>query len=412
MWAPDAGRNAVSCDDAQLGRVVALTSRGSAHGRILRALFSFGNMSRADLARASSMSRSTVGTALAELHRWGVVDFSAPDEHLRGRPSASVNVIVDRLFGIVLDVSKDHITHAIMRLNGQVQEVERTPLTSTKPARVVAVIKGIVDSRRSNSDGQCVGVGVSIPGIIATSDGVATLVLPLGWEGFPIRDELFQAFGGKLPVRVAQDALIAAKAEFVWGAGASLHRMLYLLARDFGVGGAIVGVDALEGVDHPLQAGHIQVRSNGIPCDCGARGCLEKYSDAEAVRAALGDLGVPGDDLSAAVAAAAGGAERDPFIDRVIDPLRVGLVTLVNALGPDGVVLGGGLGVLATHFLPELQAAVAGTVVARVRDVPLGRGSLESPILMGCGLLAFDALFNDPRDCGIDRTTQMYGGMK
>ncbi|NLE98062.1 MAG: ROK family protein [Propionibacterium sp.] len=258
------------------------------------------------------------------------------------------------------------------------------------------------------AEGRCVGVGVSLPGVVSP-DGDATLVLPLGWEQVPFGAPLAEALWHAVPVGVEQDALLAAKSEFVWGAGSGLHRMLYLIARDHGVGGAVVGAGLLEGAHHPLQAGHIQVRTDGKPCECGSRGCLETYIDADAVRGVLQEIGLPQEPLAEVVRGITGSPQRERFAELVVEPLRVGLVTLVNALGPDGVVLGGGLGILAEVFFPELERAVAGTVVARVREVPLLRETASDPILRGAGLAAFGTLFRDPRECGVNQHDRTMG---
>lgn len=381
--------------------MVSAAVAGTAPGRILRTLFTLGPMSRADLTRATNMSRSTVGGALTDLHRWGVVDSTMPDEFARaGRPSASVEVVAESVYSVVLDISARSIRHSIMRLDGSLEEPQIIDLEEHDPAHVTALVTDIMQRRQAEATGQCVGVGVSLPGIVSSA-GVATLVLPLGWERVRFRDQLAQALGPELPVVVAQDALHGAKAEFVWGAGADLHRMLYLIARDHGVGGAVVGT-GLHEPNHPLQAGHIQVRTDGNHCECGSSGCLETYIDADAVRNVLQTAGLPTSDLAEGVRTIAGSSERESFINDVVEPLRVGLITLVNALGPDGVVLGGGLKTLAEVFFPELELAVAQTVVARVREVPLRRGAAHDPILKGCGLAAYEALFLDPRESGIN----------
>lgn len=381
-----------------------MAAHGTAPGRVLHALFCHGEMSRADLTRQTNLSNSTVGTALAELSRWGVLDIGAPNEYIRGRPSPHVHVLPERLFGVVIDVGTHTITHAIIRLDGRLHDVVSTPLATVATPDAVEALAEIINTRITGNGGQCVGVGLSLPGIVNPKKGIATLVLPLDWERFPVVEKLRAFVDADVPIRIAQDALVAARAEFTWGGGSDLHRMLYLLARDTGVGGAIVGVDATEGVNHPLQAGHIQVRAEGSRCSCGAVACLETFTSGDAIHTVLTELGIDEDDLADGVARLREQDLQETFAATVVGPLQTGLTTLVNALGPDGVVLGGELVTLAKHFFSELDDAVSRTVVARVHEVPLRQGGLDYPILMGCGLLAFEALLDDPRSCGVHRT--------
>ena len=121
-----------------------------------------------------------------------------------------------------------------------------------------------------------------------------------------------------LPVVVDNDANAAGWAEFRFGAGRLVSDMV-MLTSGTGVGGAVIAGDRLlrGGFGAAGELGHMRLVPDGIPCGCGARGCIEQYGSgralcawpawiADARRHRLGARGRPregGGTLDGAVAA-------------------------------------------------------------------------------------------------------------
>src|SRR5262249_23453727 len=98
----------------------------------------------------------------------------------------------------------------------------------------------------------------------------------LGWHDVPLRAELARAF--EVPIVVENDVRAAAWGEFSYGAGAGVDSLVAVFIGT-GVGsGAVLNGRLWRGTSNVAgEVGHTQVVPDGVPCPCGARGCLERY---------------------------------------------------------------------------------------------------------------------------------------
>ncbi len=203
-------------------------------------------------------------------------------------------------------------------------------------------------------------VGLGTPGTMDIPRGLilAPPNLP-HWRYFPIRDALSEACGK--PVWFANDANAAAYGEFWVGVGRD-HSSMIMLTLGTGVGGGIIIEGQSVDGQHSFgsECGHIIVDSREDARLCawgGGRGELEAYASATAVVARtrqLLDEGRPSslrqrvnrEELTAlmiAEEANAGDALALEVIDEAARYLGIGIVTLVHAIDPGLVVLGGAM---------------------------------------------------------------------
>ncbi len=209
--------------------------------------------------------------------------------------------------------------------------------------------------REVQTKGQVDRVGVALPGIF-TAEGIAVLFpnLPGHWPGFPITRTL--EAGMDLPVRLINDGRAATLAEATVGAAAGSSDIV-CLALGTGVGGGVVVHGrVLEGRwGIAGEIGHQTVDPDGPRCDCGNHGCAEVVARASEV-ARLG-----GRDTAEAVYA--GARDGDPrclaAVDRITGYLGILLGNLVTVLGPERIVIGGGIAAAGEHLLTPLHRAVA-----------------------------------------------------
>lgn len=128
------------------------------------------------------------------------------------------------------------------------------------------------------------GIGMGAPGFIDMDTGFVYKAVNIGWENYPLKNELEQSTG--LPVIVENDANMAALGEMWLGAGQGA-RNLICVTLGTGVGsGIILDGDILHGASGMAgEIGHMTVvTKNGAPCNCGKKGCLETVSSATGIR--------------------------------------------------------------------------------------------------------------------------------
>ena len=155
------------------------------------------------------------------------------------------------------------------------------------PLAVIAAICELVNKAVSASGfthDQIGGVGVGIPGLVDLDRGLALLLpnIPGDWPNIPLRDNLQQEL--PWPVHLINDVRAMTLAEWTFGAGRGADTIA-CYAIGTGIGGGVVingrlhlGISGSAG-----ELGHQVVEMNGLPCNCGGRGCLEMYACGPAI---------------------------------------------------------------------------------------------------------------------------------
>jgi glucokinase len=170
-------------------------------------------------------------------------------------------------------------------------------------------------------------------------------------SGLPVRERIEARFGR--PVTIDNDGNMALVAEARCGAAAD-RRDAVMLTIGTGIGGAILsGGTIFRGTGVAGQLGHLVIDTSGLPCKCGRRGCVETISSGTALRRHIADAGLPADATATDLIARreAGDAVADRVLRSWALPLRAAINSLAATLGPETVLLGGGLGSAAVAAL-------------------------------------------------------------
>ncbi len=253
------------------------------------------------------------------------------------------------------------------------------------------------------------GIGVAQAGPTNSEDG--TIYNPPhlpGWDGFSAKPTFERRLG--LVSSHANDATAAALAEYAYGAGRGARFLLYI-AVGTGIGGGIVidgriytGARGFAG-----EVGHISIDHSGPQCLCGNRGCLEMLASGDALGRIARERLASGERSS--VASYAGGAPESVAGPAVADAARdgdplalsimrdagthlgVGILSLLNALDVERVVLGGGVLASMDLMLPwAIRAIEERAIVPYDGGVPVVVSELgDDAGLLGAAALAFDA---------------------
>ncbi|WP_370614902.1 ROK family transcriptional regulator [Mumia sp. Pv 4-285] len=334
---------------------------------LLQCLADEGPLSRADLARATSLTRVTVSDLVTELLTDGLVAELGTKPGARpGKPATLLGLVDDAVLIVALDLSDDTVLHgALMDLRGEIVTRHAVELGTARGEAAVDLVVALVQRLVDVSERPVLGVGIGTPGVVDEL-GVVRQAPNLGWYELPLAAAVGERVG--LPVSISNDANIAALAECTFGAGNPDG--LLLVAVGHGVGGGILMDGAMLG--GPLlsagEVGHVVVDPGGAPCACGNRGCLETVLAVPRLR-----------DRLAAVAPDAVESE----LRTVGTTLGAVLAPIVTTLGITDVVLYGPAELLDGPLLGAVRAAVAERsmpVIAENLDVRMA--SLASDVVL------------------------------
>jgi len=214
------------------------------------------------------------------------------------------------------------------------------------------------------------GVGMGAPGYIDPVAGVNRFSGNLGLTNDPMAENLSRCLGGT-PVKIGNDANVAAYAESIAGASRGSRRSV-MVTLGTGIGVGII----IEGSDRGMAAegGHMVIQYNGRPCTCGHRGCFEAYASATALitqtqeamsahpesllwKLCGGDIfkvngKTPFDGRDA------GDPTAVEVVDQYLNYLAFGVSNLINILEPDALVIGGGICAQGEKLLVPLRERV------------------------------------------------------
>jgi len=295
---------------------------------LLQQLFTAGPASRADLARATGLTRVTVSDLVGELLGETLVEeLGTPVGSRVGKPPTLVGLVPDATHVLALDLSGEGVFDgAVVNLDGRVLHRARRDRGGTTGADAVALVLDLVADLRRFADRPVLGLGVGSPGVVA-DDGTVLGAPNLGWTGLPLAAELGAATG--LRVHVANDANAAVLAEHTYGtahdgdrtAGPDAERGLMLLRLGTGVGAGLVLEGALvRGQRYAAgEIGHVVLDPDGERCACGRNGCLETVVAVPRLRAlaandAANDAADDAADLRLAAAGVRLGAALAPVV--------------------------------------------------------------------------------------------------
>ncbi|GHF39096.1 putative NBD/HSP70 family sugar kinase [Amycolatopsis bartoniae] len=369
---------------------------------LLRRLHVDGPSTRATLATALGLNRSTIKALVDGLAEDGVVEERVPAQRSgAGRPSLLVLPQPQAAVVLAIDIRVERAAMALVGIGGQILGRDSWRVRgSNEPREVFTKIMDYVGPLVAEQEVGPVAVGVSVPGVVRRSDGFVHEAPNLHWSDVPLGAWLSHAL--KLPVHMGNDAELGALAEYLRGAARRGDDVVYIGA-DVGVGGGVISNGrSLRGAGghHIGEVGHMVVKPGGLPCYCGAHGCWETEVGERALCRALGieedtPVGAIIAELRALDARGEGALDR---LDGFVEWLALGLGNVVNLLCPQLVVLG------------DLFAALPVPVVTRVEEIVRERSLVSRALggtrvvtsalgsdakLLGAAELAFEAVLAD-----------------
>lgn len=206
-------------------------------------------------------------------------------------------------------------------------------------------------------------IGIGVPGLFdyRTGEVVFFTNLPGPWEGFPLRSHIADGLGA--PATMINDARAFTLAEGTLGAGRGC-KTLACLTLGTGVGGGLI----IDGKLHfgafgvGGEIGHQTLLPDGPVCGCGNPGCMEALTRPPAIAAGAGK-----DTFEEVLTGLRSGEDRVvEAVESAVAHMAVGIANVLTVIGPEKIVIGGGVAEAGDTLLEPLREAVR----ARVTLIP------------------------------------------
>lgn len=380
---------------------------------VLELIWQQREISRADVARQTGISRSTVSEIVADLLKTPLISEAGDGPSRGGRRPILLSFNDDAHVILGVDMGSTHVSVVLTDLRGRELGWEhREHPVRTDPEGTERLISDLCDSvlrRHEGAHKRLLGVGVAVPSPVdPLRPGQVSDVLLPHWSGFGILEKL--RFTHRVPVLVENDANLGALAEQWWGAGRGLDDFTYIKLGTGVGGGHILGGSIYRGSTGVAgEIGHMIIQPGGHPCSCGNRGCLETLVGTRALLRRAKDLrpDFPDSSLgkgeltveSIEAAALAGDELALALVREAGAHIATAAAGVLNLLNPSAVILGGSLARLGSMLLaPIREAARAQTFVNSMAASGIVVSQLgPHAIARGAATLVLDSALTDPQ---------------
>ncbi|MDN5755964.1 MAG: ROK family protein [Arthrobacter sp.] len=266
---------------------------------------------------------------------------------------------------LLFDIGGTDIKAALATPDGTLHTVLRSPTPQAGDPEAAAVLAELDVLRGRLLAGSPsltpVAAGVVVCGTVDEQAGTGVFSSNLGWRNVPFRRLCTERFG--IPTGFGHDVGTAGEAELALGAGRVLGRQAAntaVLVIGTGIAGALfVDGRRLEAGGFAGEIGHAAV-PGGLDCPCGAHGCLETVGSAAAI--ARNYTRATGTEVDGAREVLerrrTGDTDAAHCWDAAVEALSFSIAQLCASVGPEAVIVGGGLAQAGDDLLVPLRAAV------------------------------------------------------
>jgi predicted NBD/HSP70 family sugar kinase len=341
---------------------------------VLKLIYGQDAISRADLARATGLTRATASLAVGELMEQGLVEEIGQGVSAGGKPPTLLHIVPRARHVIGIDLSGVTLQGAVLDLHGAIVQRLARPAPAGDGQAPLDATLALLDDLTAAATQPLLGIGVGLPGLLDSQHGAVCRAVNRGWRDLPLQDLLQERY--QVPVLLANDSQAAALAEYAFANPAGSQDLAVILLGQGISAGLVLSGEVFQGGNRlgASEIGHVRVVEGGELCTCGHYGCLETVAGHDALlRGAqtlyrsdpgsiLRQLAASADDLALDAvirACQAGDAQLNQMVARSSRFLSVAVAHLISVLNLPLVVLAGSLAALGPALLAPLQADLA-----------------------------------------------------
>jgi glucokinase-like ROK family protein len=347
---------------------------------VLRLVHSQSPISRAQLAIATGLNKSTVSSLIDELITQNFVHETGINSGAAGRPATwlEINPRAGLIIGVELGV--DFVTVAVTDLLGNIlwrhkEDADPAEGQNKMIDQTLLIVKEAMFANKKKG-GRFLGIGLSTPGTVDLKEGVLIFAPNLHWRNVPFR-KFFSDYT-KLNAYIENDANAATIAEHLFGTARECRDFLFVFA-GVGIGsGLFLNGNLYRGKNgYAGEIGHSPIMAEPSPtvCHCGNRGCWETYANQYSIiQRVQARLEVKRSSIIPKLMADQNAILSIPLIKQAADlgdaeaiesfteaghAMGKGFAGLINIFNPEKIILGGPLSIAGEYLLPAIRETIA-----------------------------------------------------
>ncbi len=257
---------------------------------------------------------------------------------------------------IGIDLGGTKVAAAIFHADGKMLLKETRLLQGAEGEAVGNIIVDTVKTLILNKpDVHIDAIGICIPGIVYSKKGTVWAPNIPGWDNYPLKKHLQEAFGKDVIISIESDRTCYILGEVWKGAAQGCENAIYL-AVGTGIGaGILIDGRVLHGANDIVGATGWMALENPYTHEWDQCGCFETYASGNGIGWQAQKLYRDSSKSSYDVFAGYG---KDPVatevLDKAIQMWGMGAANLVSLFNPEKIIFGGGIFGPAVQFIPRI----------------------------------------------------------
>ena len=352
--------------------------------KVVRLLYLRGPLSISEVIAFMELSAPTVQGLLDELVDEGLIEIKGTGSSKGGRRPNLYGLKKNAFYILAIDIGRQSTRVSVFNNNNDpVTDIRFMPLVLENKMEVVDKIHAFANSvvRESGADvRKIVGVGIDMPGLVDTEEGINHSYLCFDTPVRTLFEERFEK-----PVVVLNDAQAKAAAEFRFGMATGKKNVLVLhIGSGLGTGLILNGKPYFGSQGFSGEFSHIHMVDNGRLCNCGKRGCLETLASGIALARNVVESLEKGDESSILEivehdynkinhkvildAALNGDQFAIHHLAKIGRELGKGIAILVQILNPELIILGGRIAEAGKYLTLPLEQSMFQYSIPNLRE--------------------------------------------
>lgn len=251
---------------------------------------------------------------------------------------------------IGIDIGGSHVGTGLINLNGRIiakeeqdldNEVKDENYSKKLLDTIIETITKVLEKKKTDIK-EISLIGIAVPGTVSDTHIIKADNLHI--KDFNIVSEINKYFN--IPIILRNDAKCAAIAEKEYGSLKKYDDALFLTIGT-GIGGAVyLGGKLLKPKKYEgFEIGHMVIQKNGLKCNCGRKGCFERYASMKAfkqmIQKEFGKENLTGKEVKELLENNKNSEQVDKIINEYISYLSTGIANLINIFEPQTISIGG-----------------------------------------------------------------------
>lgn len=355
---------------------------------ILKEIIKEGMISRADLSKVTALTRATISSQVADLIEEGLILESHQEHNAVGRKPIMLSLNNQAGFALGIDIDYRQISFNLTDLLGGTVSSLSIGINTTDYQEICSLLIDQINKFISDYSGSrygIVGIAIAIHGLVS-KDEMIHFVPRFRWENINLKNDLQSEIG--LPIFLENNANLSSLAERVFVHHDTDNLICATIRSGIGLG-LIIDNDFFQGQNgFAGEIGHMIVVPNGRQCNCGNKGCWEKYASESSLFEHLAKTRkmehLTYNHINQWI------QENDQEVHETMEQflyyLSIGLNNMITIYNPDILVLDSEL----LHMYPDSLAKIERNLNSSInhyRELTLSSIGKKSSVLGACALV-------------------------